>query len=94
MRTLRLHWAAESGWLLDVPVGVPQQVLLNAAKWAVPKQIDRWRALPAGSKKDELGRAIKLLQRGMVTQNIIGFHGNGKGDIVAFGSDLTFGGHK
>ncbi len=81
-RNVRLHWDAEAGWILDVPWNLPNDFVKRTAEYAVPRQVDRWRALPPGEKKDELERAIKLLQAGKVTQKIVGARGDGKGDII------------
>lgn len=81
-RNIRLHWDAEAGWVLDVPWNLPEDFVQRTARYAVPKQIDRWRSLPLGEKKTELEAAIKLLQAGKITQNIVGARGDGKGDIL------------
>jgi hypothetical protein len=85
MNALRLHWDADRGWILDVPVALSAPALERAVAWCLPKQIDRWRSLPSGAKRDELGHAIELLRRGRVTQRIVGMRGDGKGDIIAYG---------
>lgn len=62
-KPLRLHWDAVQGWLVDSPTALSDNQLKRICLWAVPKQIDRWRSLPAGTKKDELELAIKDLQK-------------------------------
>lgn len=80
-----MRWIAELGyWLLDVPVGINRRQVLSAARWALPIQLQRYAALPPGDRKDDLKVAIQALEAGKVQQNIVGFQGNGKGDIVAF----------
>ncbi len=83
-KPVRLHWDSERGWIVDVPVAVSSAQLAQIAAWAVPRQIDRWRTLPAGDRKTELERAIKLLQAGKISQRVVGERGDGKGDILAF----------
>jgi hypothetical protein len=84
VKNIRLHWDAETGWILDVPFLLPKQALKNAVDHAIPKQIDRWRSLPMGPKKDELSMAIKKLQQYQIQQNLVGPRGDGKGDLVLF----------
>jgi hypothetical protein len=72
----------EEGWILDVPVYLPETALPGVMRWALPRQVDRWRSLPPGDRKDELGGAIALLKAGKITQKIVGARGDGKGDIV------------
>lgn len=83
-KNLRLHWDAQQGWILDVPWLLPAAAVRNAAGLAVKKQIDRWRSLPLGEKKDELKEAIEKLQRGEVQQRVVGPKGDGKGDLLLF----------
>jgi len=68
---LRLHWDVESGWILDTQVLLTDRQLEGIVKWALPKQTDRWRGLPAGSKKDELEKALPLLAKGKVQQRLL-----------------------
>lgn len=84
-KNLRLHWDSEIGWILDVPILLPDHVVSSSIKWAIPLQVDRYRSLPIGDKKDELKKAIKLLIQGKVQQRIVGYHGDGKGDLVIYG---------
>lgn len=81
---LRLHWDAERGWLLDVKFAVPDAMARAAVDWALPWQIQKYRMLPAGPKRDELRDAIKKLQRYEVRQNVVGARGDGKGEIELF----------
>jgi len=71
MKNLRLHWDAEAGWVVDVPVHLPQRQVYNLIQYALPRQIDRWRGLPPGERKGELGRAIELLRQGKVKQRLL-----------------------
>ncbi len=82
---MRLHWDAAEGWVVDVPAALSRPMLDRLVAWALPRQRDRWRSLPTGDKRDELGRAIGLLEQGGVRQRIVGERGNGKGDIVIYG---------
>lgn len=81
-RSLRLHWDDTSGWILDVPWMMPADFVKRTVDYAIPRQIDRWRSLPIGDKKNALEASIKLLQQYQVTQKIVGARGDGKGDIV------------
>ncbi len=83
-KNIRLHWDTEVGWILDVPFLIPKQAVIETVNYALPKQIDRWRSLPMGSKKDELKIAIEKLQKYEVQQNLVGARGDGKGDLVIF----------
>jgi hypothetical protein len=83
-KNIRLHWDAEKGWLLDVPWGVSESMLRRVAEYAVPRQIDRWKSLPPGDKKEDLKLAIQKLQRFEIKQNIVGPRGDGLGDLVLF----------
>lgn len=83
-KNLRLHYDAERGWLLDVPWLLPTSVVRRVVELAVPKQIDRWRSLPAGEKRDDLKNAIEKLQFFAVQQNVVGTRGDGTGDLVLF----------
>jgi hypothetical protein len=82
-RPLRLRWDAETGWLVDVPVTLTQSQLSRIIQWALPKQIDRYRALPLGDRKDQLGQAIQALRRGELQQRILE---NNDGVAVPFAS--------
>lgn len=79
---LRLHWDDTAGWILDVPWMMPLDFVKRTIEYALPRQIDRWRSLPPGDKKDALKSNIELLQQGKVTQKIVGARGDGKGDII------------
>jgi hypothetical protein len=70
-RALRLHWDAETGWVLDVPVALTATQVARVAAWALPRQIARYRGLPPGDRKDQLGHAIELLRQGRVAQRLI-----------------------
>jgi hypothetical protein len=83
-KPLRLHWDAETGWVIDTPTGLSQPQIDRIVAWSLPKQIDRWRSLPPSEKKVELESAIDLLRAGRVSQRIVGERGDGKGDVVAF----------
>ncbi|HEV8642073.1 MAG TPA: hypothetical protein VGV13_13315 [Methylomirabilota bacterium] len=76
-RGFRLHWDAEHGWLLDVPVTLGREQLRRIAAWALPKQIDRYRSLPPGDRKDDLGRAIERLGRSEIRQRLVDHDGDG-----------------
>ncbi|HEV8642173.1 MAG TPA: hypothetical protein VGV13_13820 [Methylomirabilota bacterium] len=73
----RLHWDAEHGWILDVPVTLQQDQLRRIARWALPRQIDRYRALPPGGRRVELNRAIGALTRGEIRQRLVDHDGDG-----------------
>lgn len=86
MKNMRLHWDAESGWLLDVPLYLPNHVLAQVIKWAYPRQLNRLRSLPPGDKRDELERVLPLLKDGKLKQRVVGTRGDSKGDLVIFSS--------
>lgn len=66
----RLHWDAEHGWLLDVDTALPPPAIDKVVRWALPRQIDRWRGLMPGDRKEQLAAAIKLLEERKVRQVI------------------------
>lgn len=68
---LRLHWDATWGWILDVPVTLSHEQIVRVVTWALPHQIDRWRSLPHGEKREELGKALDRLKRGEIHQRLI-----------------------
>lgn len=72
---LRLHWDAVNGWMVDVPTPLTERQLQGIIDWSVPKQIDRWRSLPVGDKKDQLELAIKDLMAGKLNQRVLDEHG-------------------
>lgn len=76
-RNVRLHWDAVIGWIVDVPVTLSPQQLARIAQWALPKQRDRYCSLPPGVRRDELARAITLLERGEIRQRLIDHDGDG-----------------
>ena len=80
MRNYRLHWDAELGWILDVDVLLSARQIDGVCHWAIPHQIKRWIALPLGAKKDELHRAIKLLEQRRVLQRLV-HDANGEASI-------------
>lgn len=84
MRNLRLHWDAQAGWYLDVPAALSRPALQRVIDWALPRQIDRWRSLPVGDRRDQLATAIQQLQDGLVEQRLVGSRGDGQGDLVMF----------
>lgn len=73
----RLHWDSTNGWVLDVPTAITNEQLHRVARWAAPRQIERWRSLPPGDRKDELARAIELLKQGKIAQRLIDDDGDG-----------------
>lgn len=83
MNALRLRWI-DGSWLLDVPAPLSNLALQRVIEWALPRQVDRFRSLPPGDKKDELKGAIEALQAGRVQQRVVGPRGDGKGDIPLF----------
>lgn len=83
-KNVRLHWDSENGWILDVPWVLPDDFLRRVVRYSLPKQKDRWMSLPAGDKRDDLGLAIRNLERFEVRQNVVGSQGNGTGDLVVF----------
>lgn len=86
MKNMRLHWDAVEGWLLDVPLYLPNHILANVVRWAYPRQLDRLRSLPPGARQDELKAALPLLRQGKLTQRVVGQRGDGKGDLLIFSS--------
>jgi len=84
MNNLRLHWDAQEGWLLDVPAALSKPALQRVVEWSIPRQVARFQGLPPGDKKNDLKRAIELLQQGQVRQRLVGARGDGKGDLVMF----------
>lgn len=76
VKNVRLHWDAVDGWLLDVPVVLPS-IPQPAIDWMVKQQIERWRGLPPGEKKDQLAGAIKDLQAGKIRQLLKDHDGDG-----------------
>lgn len=87
-RYLRLHWDANEGWILDVPFPLTRKMLEHVAKWAFKVQLDRWRALPHGDRRDELGRALHLLKEGKIKQRII--DDDNDGVFVLYRHDLPY----
>lgn len=83
-RPMRLHWDAENGWLIDVPTTLTNEQLGRIVKWALPRQIDRWRSLPHGEKREQLAGAIKDLQAGKIHQCLLDTEGDGT--LVPFAS--------
>ena len=81
---MRLHWDADKGWILDVPMALPDSALRKAVDWALPHQKQRLMGLPLGPKRDELTAAIKQLSEYKVNQRVIGARGDTKGDQVFF----------
>jgi len=73
----RLYWNRELGWVIEVPTALTQEQLHRITRWALPKQVDRWRNLPPGNKKDELGHAIEHLKQGRILQRLIDHDGDG-----------------
>lgn len=88
MGTLRLHWDEELGWLLDVPMVLSDSALRYVVEThCVPKQVDRYNSLPAGTdKKEQLRAAIVKLKRLEVRQKVVGPRGDSKGDLCLFSS--------
>lgn len=84
MRNLRLYWDVETGWILDVPVALSKDQLDRVARWALPRQIDRYRGLPPGDRKEQLGFAIEALRRREVRQRL--FDHDGDGVVIPFAS--------
>lgn len=71
MRNYRLHWDALNGWVVDVDVLLSGIQIDRLCEWAIPRQVIRYRSLPQGDKKEELGRAIELLKKRQVRQRLI-----------------------
>lgn len=83
-KNVRLHWDDKNGWILDVPWVLPDDFLRKVVSYSIPKQVDRWRSLPTGEKRDDLGLAIQSLKRLEIRQNVVGSQGNGTGDLLIF----------
>lgn len=64
----RLYWDKEIGWILEVPTTLSQAQLDGAASWALKRQIDRYRSLPPGERKEQCKQAIEDLQAGKIQQ--------------------------
>lgn len=63
---VRMRWDAERGWLVFAPVVLSTSQLSRIAQWAEPKQVDRYRSLPPGERKEECARAVQDLRDGRV----------------------------
>lgn len=71
---VRLRWVGD-GWWLDVPTALSADQIRRIAAWALPRQVDRWRSLPPGEKKDECRRTIDALKSGLIQQRIVNMDG-------------------
>lgn len=82
---LRLHWSGNPdgtekvspdggliGWVIDTKIGLTQQMIQTAAEYAAKIQKDRLRGMASGEQRDALARALALLERGRVRQNLAG----------------------
>ena len=61
MKDLRVHWKADIGWIIDVPILYPEFVTNRVAEKMLKIQLDRWRTLIPGEVKDECLRTIEDL---------------------------------
>lgn len=67
----RLYFnAAEAQWYVEVEMPLPAQALRNIAKWGYKVNLDRWRGLSAGDRRESLGNALKKLQTADIKQVI------------------------
>lgn len=57
----RLHWDAESGWVVDTDVLLPRSAMARLLAWAVPRQQDRVMALPPGDRREQAAAAVAVL---------------------------------
>lgn len=86
-RYLRLYWDGKD-WILEVPFPLSKRQLWAVANYAFKFQLDRYRALPHGDRKEELGRALDLLKNCKIKQKLID-HDN-DGVFVCFRDDLPW----
>lgn len=84
MGGLRLHWDATQGWILDVPVALTEEQLHRVAKWAFEIQVQRWRSLMPGERKEEAARSLKALEQGKISQRLV--DADNDGIITSFAS--------
>jgi len=70
--------------MIDVPTLMSASALQRVVEWAIPRQVQRYNALPLGDRKRELGKAIDLLKDGKISQRLIDHDGDGM--LVPFAS--------
>ena len=71
VQDLRLYWRG-SEWFVDAPTALSAAQIARVTAWALPRQIDRWRGLPPGEKKDECAHTIEALKAGRVSCRVTG----------------------
>lgn len=67
MKDLRTKWLGDAeGWVVFAPVALTVGQLRRVATLVEPMQVDRYRSLPPGERKDECKRSIEALRAGRV----------------------------
>lgn len=73
MKTTSIRWSRDRDeWIVESPVQIPALALARLVTWARKPQIDRWRSLPPGDRKDDLKHAIDRLDAGAVVVVVVG----------------------
>jgi hypothetical protein len=71
MNPLRMSYRKGEGWYLDVKEVLPDIALKQACDFAYKINLDRYRGLPLGDKKDELREALNDLKQYKARQRVI-----------------------
>lgn len=77
---LRVYFNEKLGWCVDVPAPLSSQMVKAATDWAYKMNLDRWKGMMPGDRKDRLGAALPALRAGRVHQVV-------KGQTFEIGTD-------
>lgn len=58
-------------WFANVQFTITRRMLQPVIDYCMKANLQRYRGLPPGDAKDDLGRAIEALRRGDVLQNVV-----------------------
>lgn len=90
-KELRVHWAGNEdgteriidnnaiGWTVDTDFGLSVPMMRTVCDYALGVQKDRLKGMAAGPQRDALVKAVSLLEKHRIRQNIAG-----SGDRVMF----------
>lgn len=82
MKSVRVHWDEELGWVIDVPFALSKQQLQSAIDFSKRYQLDRIRCMPHGDRRERSQIALDKLTTTSIRQQIIPAHAWEKDRIV------------
>jgi hypothetical protein len=67
-----MRWHGDTGWAIDIDKGMTPSEIQRCVDFTLKVQLDRWRGLLPGDRKDECWRTILDLKSNKVSVNVAG----------------------